>query len=326
MIKTRITEMLGIEYPIIQGGMQWLACAELASAVSNAGGLGIVTALSFLSLDEIRQEIRRMRDMTDKPFGLNISMLPIFIPGEMTSRIVDLLIEEQVPVVETAGRSPEEFAHRLKEGGVKLIHKVPAVRFAQKAERIGADAVTVVGFECAGHPGMDDVPSLILVPKAAESVSIPVIAAGGFCDGKGLVAALAMGAEAILMGTRFMASKEAPMHENCKKWMLGATERDTRIVERSIRNPCRVIINEASDKVVELEARGTTLEELLPIISGKGGRAAYQSGDLNAGIIACGQVVGRIHEIKSCAEIIQDIVQEAQSITGRLGGLFQQGN
>jgi len=322
MIKTRITEMLGIEYPIIQGGMQWLACAELASAVSNAGGLGIVTALSFLSLDEIRQEIRRMRDMTDKPFGLNISMLPIFSPGEMTYKIVDLLVEERVPVVETAGRSPEDFAHRLKEGGVKLIHKVPAVRFAQKAERIGADAVTVVGFECAGHPGMDDVPSLILAPKAAESVSIPVIAAGGFCDGKGLVAALAMGAEAILMGTRFMASKEAPMHENCKKWMLGATERDTRIVERSIRNPCRVIVNEASDKVVELEARGTTLEELLPIISGKGGRAAYQSGDLNAGIIACGQVVGRIHEIKSCAEIIQDIVQEAQSIAGRLGGLF----
>jgi len=322
MIKTRITEMLGIEYPIIQGGMQWLACAELASAVSNAGGLGIVTALSFLSLDEIRQEIRRMRDMTDKPFGLNISMLPIFSPGEMTYKIVDLLVEERVPVVETAGRSPEDFAHRLKEGGVKLIHKVPAVRFAQKAERIGADAVTVVGFECAGHPGMDDVPSLILAPKAAESVSIPVIAAGGFCDGKGLVAALAMGAEAILMGTRFMASKEAPMHENCKKWMLGATERDTRIVERSIRNPCRVIVNEASDKVVELEARGTTLEELLPIISGKGGRAAYQSGDLNAGIIACGQVVGRIHEIKSCAEIIQDIVQEAQSIAGRLGDLF----
>lgn len=326
MIKTRLTEMLGIEYPIIQGGMQWLACAELASAVSNAGGLGIVTALSFLTLDEIRQEIRRMRDLTDKPFGLNISMLPIFIPGEMTHRIVDLLIEEQVPVVETAGRSPEDFSHRLKEGGVKLIHKVPAVRFAQKAESIGADAVTVVGFECAGHPGMDDVPTLILVPKAAESVSIPVIAAGGFCDGKGLVAALAMGAEGILMGTRFMASKEAPMHENCKQWMVGASERDTRIVERSIRNPCRVIINEASDKVVELEARGTTLEELIPIISGKGGRAAYQSGDLNAGIIACGQVVGRIHEIKTCAEIIRDIVDEAESITRRLGGLFGQGN
>lgn len=326
MIKTRLTEMLGIEYPIIQGGMQWLACAELASAVSNAGGLGIVTALSFLSLDDIRDEIHRMRDMTDKPFGVNISMLPVFSPGEMTNRIVNLLVEERVAVVETAGRSPEDFAHILKEGGVKLIHKVPAVRFAKTAERIGADAVTVVGFECAGHPGMDDVPSLILVPKAAESVNIPVIAAGGFCDGKGLVAALSLGAEGILMGTRFMASKEAPMHENCKQWMVGATERDTRVVERSIRNPCRVIINEASDKVLELEARGTTLQELLPIISGKGGRDAYQSGDLDAGIIACGQVVGRIHEIKSCEEIIRDIVEEAEKITSRLSGLFGPGN
>ena len=323
MLKTRITELFGIEYPIIQGGMQWLSRSELAAAVSNAGGLGIMTALSFLKLDDLRDEIKKLRDMTDKPFGVNISMLPTFIPGEITHKIVDLLVEEKVPVVETAGRSPEEFVKILHDGGVKLLHKAPAVRFAQKAERIGADAVTLVGFQCAGHPGRDDVPTLILVPKAAESVNIPVVAAGGFCDGRGLVSALALGAEGILMGTRFMASEECPMHKNLKDWMVAADERDTRVIERSINNPCRVIVNEASDKVMEMEERGTTLEELMPVISGKAGLASYENGDIGGGVIACGQVVGRIHEIKPVAEIMADIVSDAENTLKRLGGIFE---
>lgn len=318
MFKTRITEMLDIEYPILQGGMQWLARAEMVSAVSNAGGLGFITAVSFARAEELRDEIRRTRDMTDKPFGVNVSMLPVMMPGDLTEAFIEVVCEESIPVVETAGRNPEPYVPRLKSAGVKLIHKVPAVRFAKKAESIGADAVTVVGFECGGHPGMDDVPSLIVLPKAAQELSIPVIAAGGFCDGRSLVAALALGAEAVLMGTRFMASTESPMHDNFKRWMVAAQETDTMIVERSIRNASRIIKNDAARTVEELEAGGATLEELIPVISGKVGLEAYLSGDVNRGTIACGQVVGRINEIKSCKEIIEEIVAEARTVCDRL--------
>ncbi len=318
MLKTRITEMLGIEYPVLQGGMQWLSRAELVSAVSNAGGLGFITAVSFSTTDELRQEIRKTRELTDKPFGVNVSMLPVMIPGDLTEGYIEVVCEEGVPVVETAGRNPEPYIGKLHSAGVKLIHKVPAVRFAKKAESIGADAVTVVGFECGGHPGMDDVPSLIVTPKAAKELNVPVIAAGGFCDGRGLIAALAFGAEAILMGTRFMASKESPMHDNFKQWMVGALETDTMIIERSIRNAARVIKNEAAKTVEQLEANGAGLDELLPVISGKVGREAYLSGDVQRGTIACGQVVGRITEIKSCKEIMDDIIREAREILERL--------
>lgn len=318
MFRTRITEMLGIDYPILQGGMQWLARAELVSAVSNAGGLGFLTAVSFSTAEELRQEIRRTRDMTDKPFGVNVSMLPVMIPGDITSAYIDVACEEGIPVVETAGRNPEPFVAKLKSAGVKLIHKVPAVRFAKKAEAIGADAVSIVGFECGGHPGMDDVTSLILTPKAARTLGIPVIAAGGFCDGHGLIAALALGAEAVLMGTRFMASKESPMHENFKEWMVEAQETDTMVVERSIRNAARVIRNEAGKTVERMEAEGASLEELLPVIAGRVGREAYLSGDVDRGTIACGQAVGLIHEIKSCKQIIDDIIAEAKAILARL--------
>ncbi|HNT87996.1 MAG TPA: nitronate monooxygenase [Candidatus Hydrogenedentes bacterium] len=312
MLKTRITEMLGIEYPILMGGMQWLAKADLVSAVSNAGGCGFITAASFASAEEVRAEIHKARDMTDKPFGVNISMLPVLIPGDQTDAFMDVACEEAVPVVETAGRNPAPYVEKLHSAGVKLIHKVPAVRFAKKAESIGVDAVTIVGFECGGHPGMDDVPSLILIPKAAAELDIPLIAAGGFCDGKSLVAALALGAEAVLMGTRFMASVESPMHDNFKRWMVAAKETDTMVVERSIRNAARIIKNEAALTVARMEAEGATLDDLIPVISGKVGRDAYLCGDINRGTIACGQVVGRIHEIKTCKQIIDDMIAEAR--------------
>ncbi len=323
MFKTRVTEMLGIEYPILQGGMQWLARAELVSAVANAGGFGFITAISFANPAELREEIRKTRDMTDKPFGVNVSMLPVLMPGDMTDRFIDVVCEEGIPAIETAGRNPEPYVPKLKSAGVRLFHKVPAVRFAKKAETIGADAVIIVGFECGGHPGLDDVPSLILVPKAADALNVPVVAAGGFCDGRGLVAALALGADAVLMGTRFMASEESPMHANFKRWMVGAQETDTLVVERSIRNAARIINNEAARTVAKMEADGATLDELLPVIAGRIGRDAYLSGDVDAGTIACGQNVGRIDSIASCRQIIADIMAEARAVAGRLNQLAE---
>lgn len=321
MFKTRITEMLGIQHPILQGGMQWLAKAELVSAVSNAGGLGFITSMSFASVKELREEIRKTRDMTDKPFGVNVSMLPAIMPGDLTEACFDAVCEEGIPVVETAGRNPEPYVPKLKSAGVKLFHKVPAVRFARKAEAIGADAVIVVGFECGGHPGMDDVSSLIVLPKAAQELAIPVIAAGGFCDGRSLAAALALGAEAILMGTRFMATHESPMHDNFKQWMVAARETDTMVVERSIRNAARIMKNDAAETVARMESEGATLQDLLPVIAGKVGLEAYLSGDINRGTIACGQVVGRIRDVKTVKELIDDIINEAHRTVERLKGL-----
>ena len=236
----------------------------------------------------------------------------------MTEAFFDVVCEEGIPAVETAGRNPEPYLPKLKSAGVKLIHKVPAVRFAHKAQSVGVDAVIVVGFECGGHPGMDDVPSLVVMPKAAQELSIPVIAAGGFCDGRGLVAALALGAEGILMGTRFMAAAESPMHENFKNWMVEAKETDTTVVERSIRNAARIMKNDAAKTVAKMESEGATLEDLLPVIAGRVGREAYLSGDINRGTIACGQVVGRIHEIKPVREIVDGIIREAEAVIGRL--------
>lgn len=322
MLNTRITQMLGIDYPIIQGGMQWLGRAQLASAVSNAGGLGVITALSLDTTDDFRDELRRMRDMTDRPFGVNISMLPVMTSADMTQRLADIVCEEAVPVVETAGRSPEPIVGKLKAAGVKLMHKVPAVRFAKKAQAVGADAVIVVGFECGGHPGLDDVPSLILVPKAAAELDIPVIAAGGFCDGCSLAAALALGAEGVLMGTRFMACAESPIHDSFKQWFVEAQETQTVVIERSIKNAARVMNNDAAQQVVKMEAEGASLNDLLTVIAGKFGREAYLSGDLNAATIACGQVVGRIDAIKTAKEIIDDTVREARQTADRLAALF----
>lgn len=317
-MKTRITELLGIKYPIIQGGMQWLSRAEFAAAVSNAGGLGLITAATHPGKKELVEEIRKTRELTDKPFGVNISMLPEISSKEKTVEYFEAVIEEKVPVVETSGRSPEEFVPYLKQAGIKLIHKVPAVRFAQKAERVGADAVTIVGFECGGHPGMDDVTTLILTPKASANLSIPVIAGGGIADARGFVAALALGAEGVVMGTRFVATTESLAHPKFKEWIVQAQETDTVIIQRSIRNPARVMRNAAAEKVAEMESRGANLEELLTVISGRVGRRALFEGDLDGGTFAIGQCVGLIHEIKPVKDVIEEIVNGAEEVLARL--------
>ncbi len=322
MIKTRITELLGIKYPILMGGMQWISSAEMASAVANAGGMGFIPAASFETIEDLRAEIRKAKDMTDGPIGMNISMLPEFSAGEPTMDYLEVGIEEKVSAFETAGRSPEALVGRIKEAKIPLIHKVPQVRFAKKAESLGADAVIIVGFECGGHPGMADVTSMILINKASRELSVPVIAAGGIVCGRSLVAALSLGAEGVIMGTRFMASNESKIHKNFKDWLVNSTENDTTIVLRSIKNPMRVMENETTRKVVEIEARGTTLEEMLTYASGKVGREAYSSGNTDIGVIAVGEAVGLIDEIKSIKEIMEDIVAEAQQVLSRLNGII----
>jgi NAD(P)H-dependent flavin oxidoreductase YrpB (nitropropane dioxygenase family) len=322
MFETRLTKLLGIKYPIIQGGLQWLATAQLASAVSEAGGLGIIASLSFPDQDSLRKEIRRIREMTKNPFGVNLPMLPELTKDDRTEEILEILLEEGVPVVETAGRSPEPFVQKIKRGGIKLIHKVPSARFAKKAESIGADAVTIVGFECGGHPGMDDVTSLVLIPTVASSLRIPVIAGGGIADARGFLAALALGADGVLMGTRFVATQECPAHPKIKEWLVKARETDTMVIQRSIRNAARTIKNKAAEKALSMEDRGASLEELLTVISGRIGQKALLEGDLEGAIIACGQCVGLIHEIKSVKEVIEEMIQGAQSILMNLNSML----
>ena len=322
MFETRITRLLGIRYPIIQGGLQWLATAQLASAVSEAGGLGLISSLSFPDSAALRREIRRMKEMTRKPFGVNLSMLPELTRGDRSEEILAVILDEGVPVVETSGRSPEAFIPRLKRAGVKLIHKVPSVRFAQKAESIGADAVTIVGFECGGHPGMDEVTSFVLIPRTVESVGIPVIAGGGIADARGFLAALALGAEAALMGTRFVATLECPAHPAIKELFVKARETDTTLIQRSIRNTARVIKNSAAEKTRSMEEKGASLEELMRWIGGEAGRNALEQGDAEGATIACGQSVGLIREIKSVKEVIEEIIRDAQAILGRLNSLM----
>ena len=321
MFETRLTQLLGIKYPIIQGGLQWLATAQLASAVSEAGGLGIISGLTFPDQDSLRKEIRRMKELTKKPFGVNLSMLPELQKGDRTEEILQVVLEEKVPVLETSGRNPEPFIQKLKKEGIKLIHKVPSARFAKKAESIGADAVTIVGFECGGHPGMDDVTSMVLIPIAAESVRIPVIAGGGIANARGFLAALTLGAEGVVMGTRFVATHECPAHPRIKEWFVNARETDTMTIQRSILNTARVIRNKAAEKTLAMEQRGATLEELMTVISGQIGKKAIQEGEMEEAIIACGQCVGMIKDIKSVKEVIEEIIQGAQSILQKLNTL-----
>lgn len=317
MFKTRITEMLGIEYPIIQGAMLWLSRAELVAAVSNAGGLGIIAALTFPTAKELREEIKKTKSMTDKPFAINITLLPTIRPINY-EEYIDVAIEEGVKIIETAGRSPEPYMKRLKDARVKVMHKVARVKDVKTAERVGVDAVTIVGFEAAGHPGMDDITSLVLIPISVDAVSIPVIAGGGIADARGFMAALALGAEGVLMGTRFMASKECALHPEIVQWLLQARETDTLIIERSIKNAARVMKTDFAQRVLEMEEKGATLEELLPMISGDRSKRSYISGDVNDATIACGQVVGLIHEIPTVRESIEGIINEAGLIRQRL--------
>ncbi len=318
MFKTRVTELFGIKYPIIQGGMQWVARAELSSAVSNAGGLGIITALTFPTPEELASEIKRMRELTDKPFGVNITLIPTLRPVNY-EEYIDVIIREDVGIVETAGRNPEPYMSRLKSAGIKVIHKCTAVRFAKKAEATKCDVVSIDGFECAGHPGEEDVTSLVLIPLAVDTVTIPVVASGGFADGRGLVAALALGAEGVNMGTRFMATQEAPVHPKVKEGLIRASERDTLLVMRSLRNTRRVLRNTVAEKVDEMEKCGAALEQMSSLLSGEIAKELLQGGELDWGLQTVGQVVGLVRDIPTVKELIASIINEAREIIqGRL--------
>ena len=316
MLQTRITKLFNIKYPIICGGMYWIGRAELIAAVANAGGLGFMTAATFDSLDDLRAEIRKARDMTDGPVGLNINLFPAIRPQPIDAW-VEIACEEKIPVVETSGRSPEAIVEPLHAAGVKIMHKVPGVKYARTAERLGCDAVCVVGHECGGHPGMDEVSTLVMVPATVDAVGIPVVAAGGFADGRGLVAALALGAEAVLMGTRFMATQECRGHPAWKEWLVNASETDTAYVMKTIKNPSRVAKNAVAVKVLEMEAQGATLEELLPVIAGQGG-AVFDDGELDSQLASAGQAMGLIHDVPTVKELIDRMVEEAARSRDRL--------
>jgi nitronate monooxygenase len=312
-MKTRITELLGIRYPIIQGGMMWVGYAEMAAAVSNAGGLGILTALTQPTPEDLAREIERCRSMTDKPFGVNLTILPSINPPPY-EQYLDVVIDSGVKVLETAGNNPREFIAKAKAAGVKIIHKCVALRHALSAERNGVDAVSIDGFECAGHPGEEDVPGMVLIPLAARRLSIPVIASGGIADGRGMAAALVLGAEGVNMGTRFCATKEAPIHDNIKQALVSASERDTNLIFRTLHNTARVLKNAISDEVVAMERRpgGTKFEDIRHLVAGARGRAALKSGEVHDGIVTAGQCVGLIEDIPSCAELIERMVAECR--------------
>jgi len=297
--------------------MHLLSRAELVAAVSNAGGLGILASTTFEKKEELREEIRKTKSLTNKPFGVNLNLFPMMRPRSVEEDI-DLFIDEGVEIVESSGASPEPYVPRLKEAGVKIMHKVPAVRFAQKAERVGADAVAIVGFECAGHPGMDDVTSLVLVPQTVDALKIPVVAGGGFCDGRSFVAALALGADGVVMGTRFVATHECIAHSKIKELLVKSKETDTTLIDRSLGLPMRVIKNKPAEKALEMDKRGASLEELLTVISGELGKKAWMEGAIDAGVLSLGMAVGRIHEILSVKEVIDGIIEEAKAICKRL--------
>ena len=312
--------MLGIQYPIIQGGMAWLGLAELVAAVSNAGGLGIIGSVSFTTPEELRNEIRRARKLTDKPFGVNITLLPAMrqLPND---GFVQVAVEEGVPVVETTAGRPEKYVEILKRANVKVMHKVGSVRHAKNAEKIGCDAVVAVGFEGGGHPLMDDVSLWNLIPRMVDAVAIPVIAAGGTADPRQLMAALALGAEAVLMGTVFMASKESVAHPKFKQALINATECDTVLIQRSIKNQTRVLKNRTAEEVLNMESRGASLEELMPMIGGQRGRKALMLGEVDEGTMTCGQGVGLIKKEFTVKEIIDGMVQGAERLLERLNSL-----
>lgn len=317
MFENRLTQLLDIKYPIIQGGMQWVSRPELVSAVSNAGGLGILSALTYPNPQELASEIRRTGEMTPNPFGVNLTLLPTMKPANIDGYI-DVIIEEGIKIVETAGRNPEPYMKTLKSAGIMVIHKCVAVRFAQTAERIGCDIISIDGFECAGHPGEEDLTSLILIPLTVDAVDIPVVASGGFGDARGFAAALALGAEGVNMGTRFLATQEAPVHPKVKEWLVRASETETMLVQRSLRNSHRVLRNAVSEKVAQMETTGATLEELFPLITGKRGKTLLETGELDEGLQACGQVVGLIHDIPSVKDVIDGIIAGATEIFAKL--------
>ncbi|TAN11396.1 MAG: nitronate monooxygenase [Burkholderiaceae bacterium] len=321
-MKTRITELFGIQHPIIQGGMHYVGFAEMAAAVSNAGGLGIITGLTQKTPELLAAEIARCHQMTDKPFGVNLTFLPIVNTPDYPGYI-KAIIDGGIKIVETAGNNPQKYLPLLKEHGIKVIHKCTSVRHALKAQSIGCDAISVDGFECGGHPGEDDVPNFILLPRAAEELKIPFVASGGMADGRSLVAALALGADGMNMGTRFIATKEAPVHENVKQAILAASELDTRLILRPLRNTERVLNNDAVQRILEKEKRlgdKITFQDIIGEVAGVYPRI-MKEGTMEAGAFSCGMVVGLIHDIPSVQELVDDIMKQAESIiTQRLAG------
>ncbi len=314
-MKTRITDMFGIEHPIIQGGMHFVGFAELAAAVSNAGGLGIITGLTQGTPEKLANEIARCRDMTDKPFGVNLTFLPSLSQPDYPG-LVKVIIDGGVTVVETAGRNPEAVLPYLKDAGIKVIHKCTSVRHSLKAQSIGCDAVSVDGFECGGHPGEDDIPNMILLPRADDELEIPFVSSGGMADARSLVASLAMGAEGMNMGTRFIATREAPVHEKVKQAIVAASELDTRLVMRPLRNTERVLTNSAVERLLEKEkALGSelTFEDIKEEVAGVYPRIMLE-GDMEAGAWSCGMVAGLIHDVPTCKELIDRIMSEAEAL------------
>ncbi len=314
MLKTRITELFGIERPIVQGGLMWIATAQLASAVANAGGIGFMTALTFPEAEDLRAEIRKCRKMTDKPFGVNLTFLPSLRTIDYPAYI-KVCMEEGIKFIETAGRNPEPYMEQLKSAGIKVVHKCTSVRHAVKAEKIGCDAVSIDGFEAAGHPGEDDVTSLILIPLTRDAIKIPIIASGGFANGRGLVGCLGLGADGMNMGTRFVATREAPVHDNVKQALVNHGERDTRLIMRTLRNTERVLHNPIVDKVLEIESRGNTkIEDIVPYVSGLVGKEMLEDGQMDKGVLSVGQSMGFIRDIPTCRELLDRIMKEAEEI------------
>jgi nitronate monooxygenase len=321
-IKTRITELLEIEHPIVQGGMQWVGVAEMASAVSNAGGLGILTGLTQPDAKSLAAEIERCKGMTDKPFGVNMTVFPTINPPDYKA-YTQAIIDSGVKIVETAGTpAVRELWEMMKPHGIKILHKCTAVRHALSAERAGVDVISIDGFECAGHPGEDDIPGLILIPAAADKVKIPMLASGGFGDGRGLAAALALGADGINMGTRFTATVEAPIHQSFKDAMVANDERSTDLIFRTFRNTARVAKNEISQQVVAAEREGKDFSAVADLVKGVRGREGLQTGDTNHGIWSAGMIQGLIHDIPTCEVLINRIVKDAEAIIkSRLAGM-----
>ena len=323
-MKTRITELFGIRHPIIQGGMHFVGFAELAAAVSNAGGLGVITGLTQRTPEDLAREIARCKAMTDKPFGVNLTFLPVIAAPDYPG-YVKAIIDGGVKVVETAGNNPQKWLPPLQEAGIKIIHKCTSVRHALKAESIGVDALSIDGFECGGHPGEDDVPNMILLPRAQETLKVPFVASGGMADARSLVAALAMGAEGMNMGTRFMATKEAPIHENVKQAIVAASELDTRLVMRPLRNTERVLTNAGVERLLEKErtlGSAITFADIAPEVAGLYPRIMLE-GQMEIGAWSCGMVAGLIHDIPTCKELIDRIMADAEVlIRGRLEGML----
>ncbi len=316
MIRTRFTEAFGVEHPIVQGGMMWVGTADLVAPVAEAGALGFLTALTQPTPEALTKEIARVRERTDKVFGVNLTILPSINPPPY-AEYRRAIIESGIGIVETAGYKPQEHVDDFKAAGVKVIHKCTAVRHALSAERMGVDAISIDGFECAGHPGEDDIPGLILIPAAADKVKVPILASGGFGDGRGLAAALALGADGINMGTRFCATREAPIHDNFKAAMVANDERATELIFRSYRNTARVARNRIAEQVVAIEREGRPFEDVAALVKGARGREGLESGDTDHGIWTAGMVQGLIHDIPTVRELVERIVEDAEAIIAR---------